>query len=284
LYEDATEDYSYSGQTTPLSPEALELASSLSQHQLQQLARLAVAFSPSSRQLQLQNINAVSVLSLSESFIEVEAVVCDSSECVTLAVPINYPHQCSTVEDHDCVLNNIQTLDRQAATTIQQQQVQQESLTTTTTPTTNYAATVECQIDAEMMCELTSTDNLNLPDWWTPQSEITPSCVDICNNIKSILNTPEFHSQVKSLVVQELNRSSSSSSSMDYVVERAHVVSICPAGMYIRAIAKPVEILGEDLPLRVVAVTIQFEDKVVTSEELHSAVLGCVAAASMYAE
>ena len=46
------------------------------------LARLVVAFSPPDRAVKLENINHIHVIKVTNSYIEISAVVCDETECV----------------------------------------------------------------------------------------------------------------------------------------------------------------------------------------------------------
>ena len=89
------------------------------------LARLAAAFSPPERALNVEHITDVSVVGVTHSHIELAAMVCDgnSEGCVSLFVPVNFKQECPPVgfeDDGDfgllesCVRRNIDALDVEA--------------------------------------------------------------------------------------------------------------------------------------------------------------------------
>ena len=86
------------------------------------LARLAAAFSPPERALNVEHITDVSVVDVTHNHIELAAMVCDgnSEGCVSLFVPVNFKQECPPVGlegDDDfgllesCVRSNIDALD-----------------------------------------------------------------------------------------------------------------------------------------------------------------------------
>ena len=87
------------------------------------LARLAAAFSPPERALNVEHITDVSVVDVTHSHIELAALVCDgtSEGCVSLFVPVNFKQECPPVGFEDdvdsglllesCVRSNIDALD-----------------------------------------------------------------------------------------------------------------------------------------------------------------------------
>jgi hypothetical protein len=87
------------------------------------LARLAVAYSPVDRTINIKNINQVKLLNLSDTHIDIEALVCDDVACVSLAVPVSFPSNCSDksrnhTEFEHCVIDNLGELDRLATQAI----------------------------------------------------------------------------------------------------------------------------------------------------------------------
>ena len=58
------------------------------------LARLASAYSPPGRDIDVTHVNDARCVNLDGDGIEIEAVVCDSMECASLLVPVNFPEGC----------------------------------------------------------------------------------------------------------------------------------------------------------------------------------------------
>ncbi len=106
-------------------------------HNMDKIARLAVAFSPPNQPIKLEDINQIHIINVTNRYIEISVVVCDESQCVTLLVPISFRHDCSTScsssyscsnSSDQCILDSIFELDIEAQHMIehQQQQRQQE--------------------------------------------------------------------------------------------------------------------------------------------------------------
>ena len=98
------------------------------------LARLAAAFSPPERALNVEHITDVSVVDVTHGHIELAALVCDgtSEGCVSLFVPVNFKHECPPVgfDDHDdelesCIRTNIDALDVEAELALLQKKARQ---------------------------------------------------------------------------------------------------------------------------------------------------------------
>mmetsp|Transcript_15412 Transcript_15412/g.25682 ORF Transcript_15412/g.25682 Transcript_15412/m.25682 type:complete len:242 (+) Transcript_15412:157-882(+) len=98
------------------------------------LARLAAAFSPPERALNIEHITDVSVVDVTHSHIELAALVCDgaSEGCVSLFVPVNFKQECPPVgfEDYDdglesCIRSNIDALDVEAELALLQKKEKQ---------------------------------------------------------------------------------------------------------------------------------------------------------------
>ena len=105
------------------------------------LARLAAAFSPPERALNVEHITDVSVVDVTHSHIELAAMVCDgnSEGCVSLFVPVNFKQECPPVgfEDDDdfgllesCVKSNIDALDVEAELNLLEKRARQSEETT----------------------------------------------------------------------------------------------------------------------------------------------------------
>ena len=86
------------------------------------LARIASAFSPPDYIVDLTNINDVRCLHVDNTHLEIEAVVCDNYECSSLLIPVNFPQECNLEYGlEECVLKNVQDLDKQGNELIQEQ-------------------------------------------------------------------------------------------------------------------------------------------------------------------
>lgn len=164
------------------------------QSHMADLARLAVAFSPTS--LDIQNIHHLEVLELDEVHMDVQAVVCEDDGCVTLKVPLEFPHPCQNVQE-DCVLDNMELLEKQAEQT-KMQQTQQDPLVL--------------------------RDQMSLPQWWvSPEYTIAEEC----NDLVSLLNQDDFAFDVKALATHVLKKE------QDAVVQQAKVLAVGPAGIHL---------------------------------------------------
>ncbi len=105
-------------------------------HNMDKIARLAVAFSPSNHPIKLEDINQIHIINVTNRYIEISVVVCDESQCVTLLVPISFRHDCSTGcstscssssnSSDQCILDSIFELDVEAQHMIEQQQREQQ--------------------------------------------------------------------------------------------------------------------------------------------------------------
>jgi hypothetical protein len=68
------------------------------------LARLASAFASPEYPIEITNVNDVRCLTVNESQLEIEAMVCDASQCASLLVPVTFPESC--IIDYDDFDNN----------------------------------------------------------------------------------------------------------------------------------------------------------------------------------
>lgn len=63
------------------------------------LARLASSFASPEYPIEITNVNNVRCITVNESQLEIEAVVCDASQCASLLVPVTFPESC--IIDYD---------------------------------------------------------------------------------------------------------------------------------------------------------------------------------------
>eukprot|EP00551_Chaetoceros_affinis_P001569 CAMPEP_0203635162 /NCGR_PEP_ID=MMETSP0088-20131115/2001_1 /ASSEMBLY_ACC=CAM_ASM_001087 /TAXON_ID=426623 /ORGANISM="Chaetoceros affinis, Strain CCMP159" /LENGTH=197 /DNA_ID=CAMNT_0050488959 /DNA_START=81 /DNA_END=674 /DNA_ORIENTATION=+ len=108
------------------------VADTLLLHNMDKVARLAVAFSPPTHPIKLEDINQIHIINVTNRHIEISVVVCDESQCVTLLVPISFRHDCSTNCSHNssadqCILDSIFELDVEAQELIKLRDVEYNS-------------------------------------------------------------------------------------------------------------------------------------------------------------
>ena len=176
------------------------------------LARLAAAFAPSDQPLDIQTLDRVSVHDVDGHHMEIEAVVCDQSDCTSVLVPVTFPHACkdgtggsveSTESMEACVIENLEELDEQA----------KDSL--------------------ELIEELRSPA-IQYPEWWISSQSIgDPELVQEALTIQQLLNGEDFANDVRNLVCKALGIDSNQT----YLISRAIIVDIGPAGFCFKAIA-----------------------------------------------
>jgi len=193
------------------------LMETLSRDQGVALARLAAAFSPVGHHLVLKDIDHVTVITIDENHIDIQAVICEDEGCVTIAVPVSFPRPCASIEHgmEECVMDNLGWLDIQASEKLQQMELDLAC----------YEARQKC------WRELTSEEKINLPTWWVSPKQMS----DECDNVRRLLNNEGFQPDVKALATQILMTVDGDES---FVVEQAAIAAVCPTGIYLRARAK----------------------------------------------
>lgn len=219
------------------------------------LARLVAATSHAD----IRNIRDLHVIGLDGNHMDVAATVCEQESCVSLAVPLAFPHPCpdgNVVPEDDatafeqCVLDNIHELDELNNQNPAQPVGQEQQAT-------------ERHLEA-----LRRTDNVELPSWWVhPGGE--QQITDECNSLLRILNEDNFQVDIRNLAAAEAGFDN------DYrsIVQWAAVVAVGPAGMVVRAT------VGHDRDgdqLETVEIPIRFPETAQGSEQLRDAVLTAV--------
>lgn len=251
------------------------LVSFLSNDHMTALARLAVAFSPPGHALELRDIEHVQVLRVDENHIDIQAVICENDGCVTLAVPVTFPHPCAETTDEsdlqECVMGNLGELWEQAETllrTIEWDQAHDEEV---------QAGQRERQV-------LLATHDLQFPDWWARPG--TRELTDECQSVRSLLNEDCFQAEIRALTDMALAESDAMISTDDgntdtghWTVEQAAVAAVGPAGFLIRAATRRLELFQDTATRKMVEVPIFFGAKADNVSDLRAAVLGAVAAA-----
>lgn len=241
----------------PASPEATAVAESITYNpdKVGHLARLAVAFSPPERALTLNNIENVEVLCVTDKTIEIEAVVCEDGGCVTLAVPVSFPHECGSEWLEGCVMRNLDELNSEAESLLL---VQEEEAAN--------------EADLDELCMLNS--KVDYPSWW-----VAPECnadlVEECDTIRLLLNKEEFQPDVRALAQGGLNALADGET---YEIKKVVVSAVGPAGICFKVQAA---FQSEDSnSTHILDVLVPFGgDPLQDAGSLRAAVLGVVAAA-----
>jgi hypothetical protein len=254
------EDYGSSGDTA--------LAESLSKKCISALARLACAFAPAGHGLHLKDFDSVNVLTVDENHIEISAILCDDGSCVSIAVPVNFPHPCGGVDDMaECILENINELDHQAEGLISEVERKEASR----------------EDDEKMSQVLINDENIDFPSWWVSPSLI-PGMAEECRSIRKLLNEEDFQPDIHALARQALNESNE-----EGFVEKVGVAAVGPAGLILRVLTEEVQ----NHPVKVMAVTmlpsndivnileipVAFRTEAANTEDLRASLLGTVASA-----
>jgi len=226
------------------------------------LARLAVAFSPPERALALDRIERVDVICVREDSIEIEAIICEDGGCVSLSVPVKFPKDCHSSETaamEGCVVQNLYELDGEAGSLLK---IAEQT----------RATEAESAESFDELCVLNEQVN-NFPSWWVPPECDATLAMD-CENIRTLLNDPEFQSDVNALSQDALRKLDDGE---DYKVLQAKVAIVGPAGMCfkVRAQYEP----ASDRRIHILDVVHPFGETMRNTEDLRAAVLGAVSAA-----
>ena len=204
--------------TTPPSPQSIEdvhgiIADHIShdRQRVGSLARLAAAFAPSDQPLDIQSLDHVGVHAVDGQHMEIEAIMCDQSDCTSVLVPVVFPHACNedtsgNIENTDimeaCVIENLEELDDQAKNSL------------------------------ELLEEL-QYPVIQYPEWWiSSQSMGDPELVQEALTIQRLLNGEEFANDLRNLVCKALGIDIQQS----YLISKALVADIGPAGFCFKAI------------------------------------------------
>ena len=233
------------------------------------LARLVAATSHAD----VRNIQDMHVIELDGNHVEMAATVCEQESCVSLAVPLTFPHPCTPVPDsttayQQCILDNIHELEQ---LNDQQNNSQQQ----------HPSEQQEQQAPERLLEDLRRTDNVELPAWWVhPTADITAAAeqqqqlANECHSLLRILNEDDFQADLRHLVATV----SGYDNEHRDVVRQAAVVAVGPAGLVVRAtVLHERGRVGDDQPLAMVELPIAFQEGVAPdSERLREAVLTVV--------
>jgi len=196
------------------------------------LAKLAVAFSPLERRITLSDINAVNLLKIDGDRIEIEAVVCDDDSCVSLFIPVDFPNSCRGLMDgsqEQCIIENMELLQNVAEGRIikLQQGLESEKLEL-------GCPEWHLEVRRPTMQEVAE----RFPPWWivTEHSDVQwdskKSLIDESDLIKNLLNSGDFDDEINRLASDGLTYLDNGDL---YVIEKAVVADVGPAGFCLRA-------------------------------------------------
>lgn len=222
------------------------------------LTRLAAAFSPN--RVALKDIHQVSIRHFDGKNLQLEAVVCDEVECVTLDVPVEFNEPCYMDAAIDaCMTTNLQHLEMNAVQILKRHEVENE-----------FESRVQEELAAEPVL---------FPDWWIPASH--SAVADECSNILNLLNDAEFEESIQGVAVMALLEAGE-----DMNVEYATVAAVGPAGLIVRALARTAPLCPDapQAPLELVKVPVPFASPPNPTDAyaVRDAVLALVAMASDY--
>jgi len=284
------------------------LAAQLSQESVACLARLAAAFSPTGK-LDLRSLEHVQVLDVDESHVDIEAVVCEGGNngCLTLAIPVTFPHPCNNSDDDDdlesilgeCVMGNLNELDAEATQVIRRLEWEAE-----------HYEEIEAAKRELQALQNAPKQELHFPDWWSYRSDaveaaddeaaadVAGAVFDACRSIRNILNEEGMQVDMKALATKSLSPYECYD---EYVVDLAGVAAVCPTGMILRASAHRVQSIFDSTSADVgdndvgggdnnnkatmmVEIPIPFQERAESEDQLRANVLGTVMSAADFVE
>jgi len=243
--------FRYDTESDQCSVEGMEIAETISYDpdRLGSLARLAVAFSPKDQTLQLDQIERVEIMCVSQKHIDLQAIICEGGGCLSLAVPIQFPKACDMdTQLEGCVVSHLADLDENSASVV----------------------LAHTQVEASGHISWDMAAHIDYPSWWIHPT--TPQLVSECQAMCSILNDDEFQPEVLALVREAMKNDWSG-----FVATEVRVARISPAGFCFKAKATA----PGSIAVRILDVFSPFPGSVKTSvDELRATILGTVATAA----
>ena len=218
------------------------------------LARLASARSSG---VNIEDIHQVSVNRVDAVQLDIEAIVCERDDCVSLSVPVDLPRPCvdqDTEESFErCIVDNLSALD----------QANRDALASSKV----FATEEEVELAKRVDEELTSLHDIEYPEWWSssamvPTEEVQQECATLC----SILNEAEFQADLKSLVSNRCVFQEG-----DIFPGHVHVLQIGLSGLIVRATA-----LQEENLMGITEIPIAFTNPATSTDTLREYVLSTV--------
>lgn len=260
-------------------------------YRISRLAKLAVAFSPPSTQLALQDIEHVGVVCVDEHHIELEAVICEDEGCLTVLVPLSYPTTCDDVSNEEtqmeeCVLANIDSLSEDAEVRISNYEKGGSETRLNRESSASFGILEnDKSIDAKNIVFDVETKGTqwegSCPDWWQSVGFYEEALRTECDTLKRTLNEDDFEDDVISLIERGLFESNLDVSDQCDVIKGV-VTEVGPAGILFRAkciLTKSIDYSTGDVQEEVIIVEVPFRFGQVqnSADSLRAAVLGAVA-------
>ncbi|GAX28923.1 hypothetical protein FisN_20Lh241 [Fistulifera solaris] len=198
---------------------------------------------------------------MDEKHLDIEAVLCENEECITLSVPVSFPSPCHAGSSLDslseCIYDNINALDFEATRMVEKIR--------------HDMVNVEAYLAEERRYkELSRCHDFELPHWWVnPIGELIAEC----EFLKKLLNEDEFSKDIRGLAC----RTMSTVLGEDFDVQQAAVALIGPAGLVIRADYADEILLGKKtLDLETAELPVSFQTAARNPCELRELVLRTV--------
>mmetsp|Transcript_14986 Transcript_14986/g.27181 ORF Transcript_14986/g.27181 Transcript_14986/m.27181 type:complete len:350 (-) Transcript_14986:178-1227(-) len=262
---------------------SLSIAEKLNVERMDALARLAVAFSP--HPLELKDVERVHTIKIDDHHIEIEAVVCEDDGCITLFVPIEFPHACDLLslgQDEECVLGNIMELDHEAEHLLEERNIQHQHDDDKTKEGQLLMDQIYSGIDHNH--NPNNMVGVELPAWWIAPSSSSlvmgEECLlDECDSVKKLLNTEDFQGDVKALAQRGLELWDDE---REFEVRSATVAAVGPAGVHLRTISDTFTLFQSPQHNQMVDVSIPFNSPATDVASLRAAILGTIAASHAY--
>lgn len=239
------------------------LAEKISSDRMDSLAKIVVAFAPEERQLNMEDIESLQVVSLDGSHLDIEVEVCEIDGCVSMLIPIVFPSPCQSGDDEECLLENIEELQDSASGIVVKRRIKSEE-------EADWCVSLEglrepvCNVDA-------------YPTWWIHSGETKQrDMVSECDLLQTLLNSADFKQDMIELASYGIHMErdielDSDDVRGDFSVLAAIIHSVGPAGLYIRA--KIIDEGGQSI----VDLPIQFPKVADKSSDIRSCVLGILA-------
>ena len=218
------------------------------------LAHVVSAFPPAGHVIDLSYIHQIRCAHLDNKHVEIEAVVCDESECTSLLVPVAFPKECDWNDDNsssfeDCVMQNIQILDQEGERIFEQNAL--------------FKHKDEAQLAYKILQSAISDKSLKdahsitYPEWWVfPRNDEE---ISECNLLQELLNGDDMYD-----TRLDLMRHAQVNQSDECEVKEVKVMAIGPMGIVLqmRFANESNKKEGEAIPIKFLADTSSIREEV----------------------
>jgi len=236
------------------------LAEKISMDRMDALAKIVVAFAPEGRQVKMEDIEYLQVISMDENHLDIEVEVCEVDGCVSMLIPVMFPSPCNSGEDEECLIDNIEELQDSAGGLVIKRRLEAEE-------ENDYNSSLEGLFDPKACAT-------EYPSWWIFPGQREDIVLE-CETIRTLLNSADFRQEVSELtsygISLERDYEDAEDVKGDFEVMAAVVQSVGPAGLYI--VARIQDQAGQSI----IEVPLQFPKSVNESSEIRTSVLGILA-------